>query len=283
MDWTDYDKDDQTMLVLSTTLRRRGRAIQLLWMTERKSELKGQQKECERTALQELRASLPDDVRVTVLADRGFGDVETYDHLLDTPGFDFIIRFRSNIIVVGADGAQAKAKELVPSNGRIRVLKGARLTAEKKGLYTVVLYKARKMKEPWCLATSLATTDGKEIVAKYGRRFECEEGFRDVKDWRFGLGLKYTHIKSDLRRDRLLFAFALAAYLLTLIGAVSERLGYDRLLRANTSEKRTHSLFRQGREIVRGALPDDLERRCFQSVRLTLAAALTKGFCHAIS
>lgn len=283
MDWTDYDKDDQTMLVLSTTLRRRGRAIPLLWMTERKSALKGQQKDCERMALQELRAALPGDVRVTVLADRGFGDVETYEHLLGIPGFDFIIRFRSNIIIVEADGRQSKAKELVPRNGRIRVLKDARLTAQKKGPYTVVLYKARKMKEPWCLATSLSTADGREIVAKYGRRFECEEGFRDVKDWRFGLGLKHTRIKDDLRRERLLFSFALAAYLLTLIGAASERLGLDRFLRANTSEKRTHSLFRQGREIVKGALPDDLERRCFQLVRLMLVAALAKGFCHAIS
>jgi hypothetical protein len=96
-----------------------------------------------------------------------------------------------------------------------------------------------------------------------------------------------------LRRDRLLFAFALAAYLLTLVGVVSEKLGCDRLLRANTSKRRTHSLFRQGREIVRGTLPDVIERECMlpdvierecmRLVKLKLTTALEKGFCHALS
>ena len=34
--------------------------------------------------------------------------------------------------------------------------------------------------------------------------------------------------------------------LLTLLGAVGESLGMDRLLKSNTSKTRTHSLFRQG-------------------------------------
>ena len=34
--------------------------------------------------------------------------------------------------------------------------------------------------------------------------------------------------------------------LLTLLGAVGERLGMDRLLKSNTSKTRTPSLFRQG-------------------------------------
>ena len=282
MDWTGHDKDDQTTLIISLLLRRRGRATPLVWVTEKKSELKDRQKESERTVLQKLRDALPKDVRVTVLADRGFGDTGTFDHLLDMPGFDFVIRFRSNIIVT-ADGQRAKAKELVPRNGRFRVLESAQLTAGKKGPYTVVLYKARGMKDSWCLATNLSTADGRDIVDRYARRFECEEGFRDLKDWRFGLALNYTRIGSDVRRERLLFAFALAVYLLTLVGAASEQLGMDRQLRANTSKRRTHSLFRQGREIVKGALPDVFEYQCFQLVRLMLAAALTKGFCHAIS
>ena len=34
--------------------------------------------------------------------------------------------------------------------------------------------------------------------------------------------------------------------LLTLLGAAGESLGMDRLLKSNTSKRRTHSLFRQG-------------------------------------
>jgi hypothetical protein len=39
---------------------------------------------------------------------------------------------------------------------------------------------------------------------------------------------------------------ALAMALLTVLGATGEALGYDRMLKANTVKRRTHSLFRQG-------------------------------------
>ena len=48
------------------------------------------------------------------------------------------------------------------------------------------------------------------------------------------------------RRDRLLLISAFAMALLTMLGTAGESLGMDRLLKSNTSKKRTHSLFRQG-------------------------------------
>ena len=63
---------------------------------------------------------------------------------------------------------------------------------------------------------------------------------------RYGLGLSATHIGTPARRDRLLLIAALAQALLTLLGAAGESLGMDRLLKANTAKKRTHSLYRQG-------------------------------------
>lgn len=281
MDWTDFDSDDQTTLAISLVLRH-GRAIPLVWTNVRKSTLKGRRAMYERTAVQMLKDALPAGVHVTLMADRGFGDTKLFDHLADIPGFDFIVRFRKDY-KLAADGFRGKAQDAVPRNGRIRVFKDARLTSQKRGPYTVVLYKARKMKDSWCLATSLSTIDGRDIVNKYSRRFECEESFRDLKDWRFGLALKYTKISDTMRREKLLFVFALAAFLLTLVGRVGEELGFDRLLRANTSKRRTHSLFRQGREIVSGALPDVIERECMHLVMLRLKAALGKGFCYALS
>ena len=281
MDWTDFDKDDHTTLALSLVLKH-GRAIPIVWLTAKKSTLKRRQTTYERTAVWMLKEALPKDVRVTLLADRGFGNTPLLDHLLDIPGFDFIIRFRQGFYL-HCDDYTGKASEAVYKNGRIRVFPKARLTAARKGPYTVILYKAAKMKDAWCLATNLTTTDGRDIVNKYSRRFECEESFRDLKDWRFGLALKHTTIKREERRERLLFAFALAAFLLTLVGIVSERQQCDRLLRANTSKQRTHSLFRQGREIVSGALPDKMERQCLKAVRLLIALALKHGFCHAMS
>ncbi len=281
MDWTDFDKDGQTTLVLSLVMRH-GRAIPFVWLTVKKSKLKGKQTLYERTAIQMLREALPEGVHVTLLADRGFGNTNLFEYLRGIPNLDFIIRFRQ-MYYIDSDSYKGKATMAVYKNGRVRVIGNARLTAKKEGPYTVVLYNAAKMKESWCLATSLETRDGTEIVRQYSRRFECEESFRDLKDWRFGLALKHTNIKNGERRERLLFAFALAAFLLTLVGIESERNNCDRLLRANTSDKRTHSLFRQGRDIVGGALPDWLERRCLKAANKLITVALKNGFVHAMA
>jgi hypothetical protein len=73
-----------------------------------------------------------------------------------------------------------------------------------------------------------------------------QSGFRDTKDMRFGMGMGSIHVSTPARRDRLWLLNALAIALLTLLGAAGEELGYDRLLKSNTTKRRTHSLFRQG-------------------------------------
>ena len=96
-----------------------------------------------------------------------------------------------------------------------------------------------------------------------------EPGETNEKDRRFGYGLRFTKIKRCDRRDRMLFLFCLAYVVLLLMGAASERLGLDRLLRANTVSERTHSLFRQGRELL-----GELAREIYEAV----AAALWDSF-----
>ena len=80
----------------------------------------------------------------------------------------------------------------------------------------------------------------------YGKRWGIECGFRDTKDIRFGMGMGSIRVNSPERRDRLWLFNALAIALLTLLGAAGEALGYDRMLKSNTTKRRTHSLFRQG-------------------------------------
>ena len=137
-------------------------------------------------------------------------------------GWDFVIRFRGGILVENAGGEVRTANEWVLPGGRALLIRGAKVTADKASVSGVVLVHARNMKEPWCLATSLSSKTASEIVKLYNRRFTIEETFRDTKDIRFGLGLSATHIGRTDRRDRLLFLFAIAHALLTLLGAASE-------------------------------------------------------------
>lgn len=244
MDWTEFDKDEQATIAIHL-ITGHGRATPLLWKTVSKPAMAGMRNEHEDAVLLRLREVLPSSVKVTVLADRGFGDQKLYE-ALSAWKFDYVIRFRACVQVESETGERHAASEWVPSNGRVCLLRTPRVTTDRTPVGAVVCVKAAKMKEAWILATSYTELSGAQIVALYGKRFTIEENFRDTKDIRFGLGLAATRISRPERRDRLLLIGALAQALLTLLGAAGEALGLDRTLKANTSKRRTHSLFRQG-------------------------------------
>ncbi len=246
LDWTDFDDDDHTTLAahLITT---HGRATPLIWMTVAKSTLEGQRSAHEHKLIEKLHECIGENVRITMLADRGFGDHKLY-RMLQTLGWDFVIRFKGNIQVEDADGVTMTAAAWVPSSGRATMLRGVRVTRRREKIPAVVVVHAKNMKEAWCLATTLSERKASEVVKLYGRRFTIEETFRDQKNLRFGMGLSSTHIADGARRDRLLLLAAIAHALLTLLGAAGEECGMDRMLKVNTVKRRTLSLFRQGTE-----------------------------------
>ena len=245
LDWTEFDKDNQATIALHLVTSH-GRTTPLVWKTVYKTERKDQRNNYEDEVIERLHAILPVDVQVTVLADRGFGDQLRYQHL-DVLGWDYVIRFRGDILVMDVKGTQKQASEWIPPNGRSKKLRNARVTRQQTTVGAVVCVHRKKMKDPWCLATSRAELTSTQIIQLYGRRFTIEETFRDTKDPRYGLGLSATHVKHVERRDRIILIATIAQSLLTLLGAAAESIGLDRMLKVNTSTKRTHSLFRQGR------------------------------------
>ncbi|HEY0376421.1 MAG TPA: IS4 family transposase [Pyrinomonadaceae bacterium] len=245
MDWTDFDADGQATIMLSL-LTRHGRATPLLWLTVDTDTLKNHRNEYEYQVLVRLADALPSDIKVCIVADRGFGDQKLYRVLSEQLKFDYVIRFRANIIVTARDGETRTAAAWVGPGGRAKVLRGAEVTAERYQVGTVLCVRDKDMKQAWCLATSRAEATANDLKGLYGKRWGIECGFRDTKDLRFGMGMASIRVSTPARRDRLWLLNALAVALLTLLGAAGEALGYDRHLKSNTTKRRTHSLFRQG-------------------------------------
>jgi Transposase DDE domain len=245
MDWTDFDADDQATLMISMVTSH-GRATPLLWRTFRKSTLASHRNEYEDELLLRLREVVSRDVKVTILADRGFGDQKLYDFIEGELGFQYVIRFRGGIGVTSTDGEMRKAGAWVGPGGRATTLRQAAVTHQRYVVPTIVCVHARGMKEPWCLVSNDPKARATKLIKLYAKRWTIEPSFRDTKDLHFGMGLSWTHIDRPDRRDRVFFIAALAIALLTLLGAAGEALGMDRLLKANTVKRRTDSLFRQG-------------------------------------
>lgn len=252
MDWTEYPVNDQATIVLSLVTVH-GRAMPLAWKTVPKKGLNAKRNAIEDELIHFVAGILGRGVQVTVLGDRAFGDVELYE-MLGKLGWDYVIRYRGVIEATDpATGEVRRSDAWIPEGGAPHRIEGALLTQARAAVPAMVCVKAPRMKEGWCLATSLKRRTAEEVVNLYARRFTIEETFRDEKDDRFGWGLKETSLRTPERRDRMLFVLAMARLLLTLLGKAGEQLGLDKKLRANTeTKKRTHALVTQGRKYAVG-------------------------------
>src|SRR3954453_2949232 len=115
MDWTDFDGDDQATLALNLVTEH-GRAMPLLWLSVWKDELKDQRNAIEDACLRRLSEVIPPGCRVSILADRGFGDPKLFAYLANL-GFAYVIRFRGNIRVTDTAGETRAAADWVGRSG----------------------------------------------------------------------------------------------------------------------------------------------------------------------
>ena len=209
MDWTEFDKDRQSSIVLSLVTNH-GRTTPLIWLTVSRDKLKGRRSEYEDKVLARLAQVLPEGVKVTILADRGFGDHKLFHFLEHELGFGYVIRFRGNIHVTNRKGETRLSADWVGKGGRARTLRHALVTARQYEVGTVVCVHAKGMKEPWCLAASDPEKAGRTLINLYAKRWGCETSFRDTKDLRFGMGMSVIRVNSPERRDRLFLLNAFA-------------------------------------------------------------------------
>ncbi len=169
-DWTEFEDSDQSIVVLGMQTGH-GRSTPLLWKTVRRSALKDKRNDHEDELLALLAAVLPEGVRATVVADRGFADSKLFVFLKEELGFDYLIRLRANLYVEAESGEARKAAEWVGQKGRMRVLRNARVTAQRTAVPVFVCVQEAGMKDVWCLVSSRADWTGSQLKQAYGRRF----------------------------------------------------------------------------------------------------------------
>ncbi|SNX50918.1 Transposase DDE domain protein [Vibrio thalassae] len=152
----------------------------------------------------------------------------------------------SSITVTDLEGNLLPVNHFLTPTGRTKTLKNVEITAKREPVAKIVCCKKKGMKAAWFLASSRGDLAASKILDLYAKRWGIETTFRDIKDYRFGMGLSETSTRSPLRRDRLFLISALAIGLLTLLGQTGEEADLERTIKANTSKIRSYSLFRQG-------------------------------------
>src|ERR1019366_5174378 len=123
------------------------------WKTVAKATLAGKRNDYEYSVVEQLGSALQGDVKITLLADRGFGDQKFYA-ILAAFGWDYVIRFRDCIRVTDVSGATKTAAQWLEKTGRAKMLKDVGVTEDKSPVPAVVPVHDKRMKDAWCLATS---------------------------------------------------------------------------------------------------------------------------------
>jgi len=249
MDWTVFAKDKQ-MTITIRLVTTHGRATPLLWKTVSVVGLKGNKNNYVFMLLEKLRQLVPFSCQVIVLADREFGTINNMQKIKKELFFDYILRIKRNFTVENKDGIKKLAHEWLEP-GKQLCLNDAKLTTQQIDVSKVIICKEPGMKDMWCLVCSISNIATQTILTLYGKRWSTECSYRDEKDLYFGMGLKKARIKKIQRREVLLLISAIVIIFLTLLGAASEAAGFDKYIKANTVQRRTHSLLSQGRLILK--------------------------------
>lgn len=270
VDWTEVDRRYGHALVASVPLD--GRAQIIYSRVVPLSQLGSVT--VEREFLQELSVILPSRCKPVIVTDAGF-KTKWCDNVRSL-GWDFITRVRGATLFSEAGEPWRKVTSLhAEATSQAQSLPSVTLTQSQPRPVRLVVssrpkrhrhvntisgrvrrsgqeLKQRKgQSEPWVLATSLEREHAERIVGIYAMRMRIEEGFRDAKTIRFGLGLEQARGRPE-RIAVLLLIAALASLALLLLGVEAERRGCHYAFQANTvREKRVLSLLRLGLELWR--------------------------------
>lgn len=222
LDWTDI-RGFQTLMASADI---RGRSIPLCWASCLKYVYEGHKSRnaFEESLLLVLRSMVPEDRKVILLADRGFGRTELA-RFCQQQHFDYVIRVSPNVHV-RCDSYVGKLVDYPIRKGTCKLLRSVAYRSHHPVTQHIVIRWVRGLPkdrdECWFLMSSLAAGPAR-ISRLYGQRMTIEELFRDHKSKRNGWSLRDTQITRADRLDRLLLILALAYLLLCGLGLAVQR------------------------------------------------------------
>lgn len=159
--------------------------------------------------------------------------------------------------------------------GKLKGRKGLNKLGKKRKDTDALSY-SKSAREPWILATSLQGGKflmPKQVVKKYKKRMQIEEGFRDLKSTQYGFSFEKSYTKSCKRSEILLLIAMLASFIAWLTGWIAERLNLHLQFQSNSiKNRRVLSLFYLGCKIIKKNLKIKIR---------TLELAIKEGLCYA--
>lgn len=222
LDWVDI-KGFQTLLA-GVVLKGRGTPIAWASTTNHVYDGHRSRNAFEESLLLVLRDMIPRNIKLVILADRGFGRT-ALARFCQNQGFGYVIRIQPSVRV-RLDGFAGTLVDYPVFKGISRVLRRVSYRSDGAVTQNVVIHWRRhlpaKRDECWFLMTD-QPGNAYQICKLYGQRMTIEQLFRDDKSKRNGWSLRDTRIARPDRLDRLLLILAIAYLLLCGVGLIAKQ------------------------------------------------------------
>jgi hypothetical protein len=278
IDWSDLGKDREFHL-LRASIPVNGRAL-TIYEESHRQRYEGNPRVHKRF-LRRLKSILPPDCHPIIVTDAGFRT--PWLRAVEEMGWDFVGRVGGHMMLSPQDEEDWVRVEQVFETATTRGRYIGKVDLVRNNPLTCHAYLVRKKKKsrikktafgercrmkhseknahrertPWLIVTSLDNTyaNTRQIINLYKTRMQIEEGFRDIKNSRWGLAFNEARCTTTHRYENLLLVAHLASFAVWLIGKIAESKQWHRHYQANTVKtEKVLSTFFLGLEVIkRGA------------------------------
>jgi len=219
LDWTTLPGNVQCLMAAVPYARR---AIPLLWVTTTYRAFKDSQNRIEERLISSLNLIIPEDKRIILVADRGFGRASLVNFLIKL-NILFTLRVKADVVIATKLGKKINLRKLKIKSNQVKWFESISYRADRKvtrvNLAVTLAQVEGKKDDPWILVTNLRKA--KTAIKYYRLRFDIEEWFKDLKHQ---LGIDKLQTRNLGRVRRLVLTSSVAYGLLMLIGTVTRKL-----------------------------------------------------------
>jgi hypothetical protein len=290
IDWSDLSADREFHL-LRASMPVAGRALTLYEESHRQQD--NNHPRIHKGFLKKLNAVLPRQCHPIIVTDAGFRT--PWFRAVQAMGWDFVGRVGGHTMV-SARGQEdwlrvERVFEMATPRGRylgeIDLVRKEPLTChayllrkKKQGRIKKTVFgercamkhsekNAHRERTPWLIVTSLDNTyaNTQQILNLYKTRMQIEEGFRDIKNSRWGLSFNEARCTSTYRYENLLLVAHLATLAVWMIGKIAELKQWHRNYQANTVKtEKVLSTFFLGLEVIKRGLDNFLKQDFIEAI-----------------
>ena len=261
VDWSDL-RENRSFHLLRASLPVGGRALALYDEVHPGKKLGNGN--IEKRFLKRLKEFLPEGCRPIIITDAGYRT--PWFNAVEELGWDFVGRVGGHTMITPQSKADWIRVEQIFETATTRPRYLGFIDLVKRNPLACHAYLVRKKKQgrikktvfgkrcemkhseknthrertPWLIVTSLegGAAITKRVINLYKTRMQIEEGFRDIKNSRWGFSLDEAKVNSKFRYENLLLVGVLATFAVWLTGKVAEQKNMHRQYQANTVKTR---------------------------------------------